>query len=182
MGLPASCAAARLLRSTLSTPPLPEVHQRAQRCVHMGQAGRKVASWQAMNTISQGRLGPALSKAHVDCGEGLPALLLDSLSSSVPTSVPFSPQHPVLKIANSGQLGPHRPQTGCVVPTPTLLRQLLKHTPLSGSALPDIVGVHQTPLTDPLEPGQPYGSSPVVRWSLPPHQRSLSLHSKLGNF
>nr|BAC30693.1 unnamed protein product [Mus musculus]CAC03619.1 stretch regulated skeletal muscle protein [Mus musculus] len=29
-----------------------------------------------------------------------------------------------------------------------------------------------------LEPGQSYGPSLVVCWSLPPHQRSLSLHSE----
>lgn len=59
----------------------------------MGQAGRKVVSWQAMNTISQGPLGPTLSKTHVDCVEGLLALLLDSLSGTVPTLLQFSPQH-----------------------------------------------------------------------------------------
>lgn len=84
----------------------------------MGQAGKKVASWQAMNTVSQGPLGPALSKTHVDCVEGLLAVLLDSLSGTVPNSAS------VFTIANSGELGPHRLQTGCVVPTPLLLRQL----------------------------------------------------------
>lgn len=110
MGLPASCAAACLLRNAWSHSSLLEVH--------MGQAGKKVASWQAMNTVSQGPLGPALSKTHVDCVEGLLALLLESLGGTMPTSAS------VLKIANSGELGPHHLQTGCVVPTPMLLRQL----------------------------------------------------------
>lgn len=59
----------------------------------MGQAGMKVVSWQAMTMISQGPLGPTLSKTHVDCVEALLALLLDSLCSTVPTLLQFSPHH-----------------------------------------------------------------------------------------
>lgn len=47
MGLPTSCAAAYLLRTTWSTPPLLEVHRRTEICPH--GTGRKESGILASN-------------------------------------------------------------------------------------------------------------------------------------
>lgn len=96
MGLPAPSTAACLLRNTWSdSSPAGAPRKGSEMCPH--GTGRKESGILTMNMISQGPLGPALSKTHVDCVEGPPALLLDSLSSTVPTSLQFSPQDSQLR-------------------------------------------------------------------------------------
>lgn len=147
MGLPPSCAAVDLLRDACPTPPLLEVQKRAQRCVRTGQAGES-GILAAVNMISQGPLGPALSQTDVDCIDGLAALLLNSLRGAGTLLITVLASASVLKTANSGEVGPRRPQNRVCGPNTEAPQTVVKAHELSGSALLDSVGAQQSPLAN----------------------------------